>query len=299
LRFDSTTGFHLPSILVIGATGAIGQFLVPRLVESGAKVVGLSRQELRAGANPSAIEWLRGDLFGTMPQMPAVDIIFSLGPLDAFATWFTRSANPALTRVIAFSSMSAQSKRASSDPAERELAARLQGAEAQLFGTASAQAIACTVFRPTLIYGSGRDHSLAPIARFAQRWRVLPIPSGASGLRQPVHAADLADACMRVLDCAAARGQTYALGGGERLRFDAMLQRIASGLPKPALALPVPLALVRVAARIARGHALDGALARLRLPLIAENNAAARDFGYQPRGFCEQDVLANADFEHR
>jgi nucleoside-diphosphate-sugar epimerase len=290
-------GFNLPEILVIGATGAIGQFLVPRLLEAGDRVIGLSRQP-PAAASPLQIEWLRGDLFADMPTLPAIDVVYSLGPLDAFAAWVARSGLANVARIIAFSSMSAQSKQTSQDPAERALAQRLQTAEAQLFEAARWLGSACTVFRPTLIYGTGRDRSLAPMARFAQRWRVLPIPRGASGLRQPVHAADLAEACLRARDCTAAHGQTYALGGGERLRFDLLLRRIASGLPRKALPIPVPLAFVRAGARLARGHALDGALARLTTSLIAENGPAERDFGYAPRRFREQDVAGVASASH-
>ena len=70
--------------------------------------------------------------------------------------------------------------------------------------------VAGTIFRPTLIYGTGRDRSLAPIARFARRWRVLPLPVGARGLRQPVHAAvdDILDVLLHRLPCRVLRTET-------------------------------------------------------------------------------------------
>ena len=105
--------------------------------------------------------------------------------------------------------MSAETKSASPDLAERALAETLRKAEQRLLRSAAARGIACTLLRPTLIYGGGPDRSLVPIARLALRWRVLPIPLGASGLRQPVHAADLAGAVDAVIDCAAARGKVY------------------------------------------------------------------------------------------
>jgi hypothetical protein len=56
--------------------------------------------------------------------------------------------------------------------------------------------------------------------------------------------------------------------------------------------LPLPLALVRAAARMLRGNAYgSGALARLTAPLIADNGPAERDFGYAPRTFHARDVL--------
>lgn len=282
------------SNLVLGATGAVGQFLLPLLLARDERVIGVSRNA--PAADGSGIEWLRGDLFGTMPPLPAVDVVYSLGPLDAFADWFVRTlaapasapARAAPMRVIALSSMSAESKQASIDAAERELAARLAAAEQRLFACAREHAIACTIFRPTLIYGGGRDTSLAPLARFARRWHILPVPKGASGLRQPVHAADLAAACLAARDVRATFGNTYALGGGERLRFDAMFARIARA--SRAVALPIPLALVRAGARLARGRVGAGALARMTADLVADNAPAARDFNYAPRDFAATDV---------
>lgn len=285
----------MPSILVFGASGVVGQFLLLQLAARGDRVLAVSRK-LPAGTEATAnIEWLRGDLCGDMPALPSINAVLSLGPLDAFAAWFARAAPAGARRVIALSSMSAESKRESVDAAERELSMRLRAAENELLRIARERDIGCTILRPTLIYGTGRDRSLAPIARLAKRFRVLPIPLGANGLRQPVHAADLAAACLAALDNAKTMGKVYSLGGGERLRFDELLGRIAVGPPRLALPLPVPLTLVRLVAHFVRGRIGAGALARLTEPLIADNDPATCDFGYAPRAFRAQDVLGFAD----
>jgi len=279
---------------VLGATGAVGEFLLPVLAARGERVVALSRSA-HVDAMPGAVEWLRGDLFGATPALPAVDTIYSLGPLDVFSTWFAAqlAAGTSPPRaLIALSSMSAESKQASIEAAERALAGRLRAAEARLFDASSRHGISCTILRPTLVYGSGRDHSLAPLARFARRWRVLPIPRDARGLRQPVHAEDLARACIASRDSACAAGMTYALGGAERLRFDEMLVRIAALPPYRALALRIPIRWLALALRVARPTAAGvGALSRLQVDLVADNSAAKRDFGYSPRAFRADEVL--------
>jgi len=243
------------------------------------KVLPVSRAE-HAG-------WVRGDLNDAGIDWPAADIVISLGPVDAFAAWLRRQVDPPC-RVIALSSMSAESKRESLDPSERELAERLRSAEARLFDVGTNRGSACTVCRPTLIYGAGSDRSLAPIARFARRWHVLPMPLGASGLRQPVHALDLADACAAAIDNPNTYGKTYPLGGGERLTFNAMLWRLRAAQCRFALPVPLPLPLFRLAG------ISPAILARLREPLLADNGPAMRDFGYAPRGFIAADVLADA-----
>jgi nucleoside-diphosphate-sugar epimerase len=272
-------------ILVFGATGSVGQFLLP-LLSPEHHVIAVSRSPSKSQAG-----WICADLNDRDVAWPAAEAVVSLGPLDAFAAWLQRYPATSLQRVIALSSMSAQSKRESIDPLERALAERLRTAESAVMSTAVERGFASTVFRPTLIYGAGTDRSLAPIARFARRWRMLPVPIGARGLRQPVHARDLAAACAATLANAATFGKLYALGGGERLRFDTLLLRLRAALPGLVLPLPVPMGVLRLAARWRHGSPSATAIARLREPLIADHGEAVRDFGYAPAGFIASDVL--------
>jgi nucleoside-diphosphate-sugar epimerase len=213
-----------------------------------------------------------------------------------FSAWFDSAPLAGVLR-DALSSMSAEAKSASPDVAERA-GRTLRAAEQRLLRSAATRGIACTLLRPTLIYDGGPDRSLVPIARLALRWRVLPIPLGASGLRQPVHAADLAAAVDAVIDCAAAHDRVYALGGGERLRFDRMLLRLRAAFPKFVLPLPLPQVIIRAALRMRSGRDAGGisaaAVGRVRANLVADNSEAARDFGYAPRAFAAEDVVAAA-----
>lgn len=270
----------MSTILVFGASGAIGRFALPLLTPDH-HVVPVSRSA-HAG-------WIAGDLNDTAVNWPDAEIALSLGPLDAFARWLERTPTHGLRRIVAISSMSAQTKQDSPDPAERALALRLQKAEACVRDAATARGIHWTMFRPTLIYGAGIDKTLAPIARFVRRWRVLPIPYGASGLRQPVHATDLATACRAVIANPATYGKTYELGGGERLRFDAMLRRLRDAAPGFVLPIPIPSFALQLLAR--SGRIAPGALARLRIALVADNTRASHDFGYAPRPFQADAVL--------
>ena len=272
-------------VLVFGATGSVGRFLLPLLLPQH-QVIAVSRSLPSDKAG-----WINGDLNDPRRAWPAVDTAISLGPLDAFAAWLQRYPATSLRRVIALSSMSVESKRESMDPLERALAMRLLAAESSVMGIAVERGIACTLFRPTLIYGAGTDRSLAPIARFARRWRMLPVPFGASGLRQPVHARDLAAACVAALEKTDTFGKIYALGGGERLRFDTLLLRLRAAQPGFVLPVPVPMMALRLATLLRRGLFSKTAIARLRQPLIADNGEAIRDFGYAPAAFIANDVL--------
>lgn len=265
-------------VLVIGASSQIGVFLLPDLVRAGANVLALSR---RPHVAVDGVGWLQGALPKPPVDADSVDSICCFAPLDALAAWLEAGAAPRLARVVATSSMSAESKQASPVAAERALAQRLRDGEAALARVCDQRGISWTVLRPTLIYGAARDRSLTPLARRGARWRAFGLPAG-SGLRQPVHAQDVASAVLRALDSGAA-GRVIPIGGGERLPASAMFARVRASLPVRTLPVPVPAALVRAgAACLPR---LRGPLTRLQQDLVADNGELERLLGVHPRGF--------------
>lgn len=272
-------------LLVLGASGQVGEALLPRLEKAGIEVVAVSR--LARPARPG-VTWLLGSL-ENMPAVPAdVDTWISVGPLDAFARWVAQSDRQP-RRLVALSSTGRTDKADSPDPAERELARRLRDAEQSLLAGAAPHASAVTVLRPTLLYGSGRDRSLARLASLARRLRFLPLPATATGLRQPVHVGDVAQAIVACLDAPAAFGRAFDLPGGEALGFIDMVRRtLAHHAPGARLCL-LPGGLFVALAAIARVAGFNpagrGAIARLQRDQIADATPAAMAFGYAPRRF--------------
>lgn len=265
-------------VLVLGASSQIGYFLLPGLVGAATRVLALSRAPRPA---VHGVEWLRGAL----PEPPRAcgdaTSVCCFAPLDALAAWIGSGAAPGLERVVATSSMSAESKRASPVASERALSQRLRDGEAALARECGRRGIAWTVLRPTLVYGAARDRSLTPLARRAARWRVFGLPAGV-GLRQPVHAGDVAEAVLRALDGGAA-GQVIPIGGGERLTAGQMFARVRESVPGYTLPLRVPASLVRAGARVSA--AARGPLTRLEQDLVADNTQLERLLGVHPRGF--------------
>ena len=277
----------MPVSLVFGATGAIGRFLLPRLLDAGHEIVAISR--VPRVSHTARLQWISGDLPDGFATPPACDAIFSLGPLDAFAQWLASSRVAGHPRIVAIGSLSERTKRSSRDPAERALAERLATAERTLAAAAAARGSTATILRASLVWGAALDRSLTPIAAFAQRWRVFPLAPGARGLRQPVHADDLAAACA-ALATLPATGGAYDVGGGERLPFSAMLARVRDSLPFATLPLPIPITLARAGIGVARrlpafGAASTSALDRLGEDLVVDDAAASADFGWNPRAF--------------
>jgi nucleoside-diphosphate-sugar epimerase len=271
--------------LVIGLSGQIGEAVLPRLLEHGDRILALSRN---AQAPMAGVEWLDGSLQAMPPLPDDINCILSLGPLDAFVDWFIAAA-PQLVRVVAISSTGRVDKLHSSDPAERELARILADAEDRLFATGTERGIAISILRPTLLYGSGRDQTISRLLKTARRWRWLPLPRSATGLRQPVHVADVADAVLRCRDAVGGSGQAYDLSGGEILRFDEMVRRTLARHAPGSRVVRVPTFLFRLAMRMAawlgRAPIHPGMLERLRADQLADHSAATQAFGFKPRRF--------------
>lgn len=267
------------TVLVFGGSSQIGYFLLPRLVEAGEPVVALSR---RPRSGPADIQWLQGTLPNAVPPLPAASAIISFGPLRGLADWLASNPMADAPRVIATSSMSAESKRDSSVPAERELARALREGEAALAAACDRQGCAWTILRPTLIYGAGLDKSLTPIARRAMRLRLFPLPAG-RGLRQPVHADDIAQAVMAALACPAAAGRILPIGGGEQVSAGEMFARVRRSLACATVPLPMPAWLLRLGQQAL--PSLRGPLSRLDRDLVADNGELQRLLDIRPRPF--------------
>ena len=272
--------------LVFGASGQVGRPLLDRLQAAGWRITALSRE---SRSDEPGLHWLQGE-FARLPTLPrSVDAIFSCGPLDLFSHWYAKAA-PDAARVIAFGSTSADVKADSADADERDVAQRLRMAEARVLDAARTRDAGATLLRPTLVYGAGRDRTLARIAGLAQRWGRFVLPRRANGLRQPVHVDDLADAAFRASATPATAGNTYALPGGETLTYREMVARVLATLqpPPPLIELPGPLFALALKTAQSRGIATGlgpAAVERMRSDLVFDIEPARRDFGYAPRPF--------------
>lgn len=270
--------------LVFGLSGQVGVALREALAGNEAEIVAVSRLPR---ADAPGLRWIRGGLGPGLEVGQGFDAIVSLGPLDHFSRWFDQSGL-APARVVALGSTSVHSKADSPDPAERALASRLADAEARLAATCLARGCAATVLRSTLIYGGG-EQNLSRIVALARRWRWLPLPDDATGLRQPVFAGDVADAVLACLRSPAPIVGSYDLPGGETLAYDEMLRRVlAVAVPRARLLrLPAPLFRggVRVLRRFGFGGAGEGLLSRFDRDLVFDAGPARRDLGYAPRPF--------------
>lgn len=280
-----TAATPTPTVLILGATSLIGGYLARDLADAGTAYTQLSRT-----AAPLDRCWLQADLTDAdlAAKLPHAERVYSLSPI-----WLLRQALPALKaagmkRLVAFSSTSVFTKAASDEPSEQAVAARLAEAEAQTIAFCEANGVAWTILRPTLIYDEGHDGNVSRLASLIRRFGVLPISGKGEGLRQPVHAQDLARGAMAAAAAKAARNAAYDLPGGETLTYREMAGRVFDALSKPRRVIALPPLAWKIAFTLAR-PLLPGATAamgaRMAADLTFDGGPAQRDFGWAPRTF--------------
>ena len=213
-----------------------------------------------------------------------------VAPIWVLPDYFDLLDSQGACRIVALSSTSRFTKDDSADPEEQAVARRLADAEARVQEWAKSRGVEWTILRPTLIYGFGKDKNIAEIARFIRRFGFFPLFGKANGLRQPIHAADVAGACMAALQAPCATNRAYNISGGETLTYRNMVTRIFTALGHRPYFLAVPLWAFSLAVTMLRPlpryRKWSTAMAeRMNRDLVFDHVEADRDLGFQPRAF--------------
>ena len=267
------------TLLLTGTRSQLGVALEPKLRANGDKVVAVAQEKVPGF---TAEEWVLGRLPDVAIPLHAYDAIVSFGPMEALATWLeTLNAAPA-RRVVATSSMSAVSKHTARFAEDRAIAQRLLAGEARLRAVCAKLEMPCLILRPTMIYGLGLDQNLSAVARGAMARRVFFAPVS-RGIRQPVHAEDVAEAAVRGSRVEPALNETIEIGGGERLTVREMFSRVHRSLPRATLHVPAPGFLLSILALISKRF--RGAVSRLNSDLTADNSRLRSALAVEPRAF--------------
>lgn len=265
-------------VLVLGASSLVGRFVLPKLKAGGVSHVAVSRR--------AEGDWLQADI--ETPEgraaLPRAATVLSCSPIWLLPDLIETLKAGGMTRLVAFSSTSVVTKATSSHAEERAVAEKLAAGEAAV----RASGVDWTILRPTLIYAEGCDGNVSRLASLARRFGVLPIAGSGAGLRQPVHAEDLAMAAIAAAERPVAIGQTYDLTGGETLSYRAMCERVFEGLGRRPRIVSLPPALWRAGLTLASPF-LPGVTAqmgeRMDRDLFFDASAAHFDLGYSPRPF--------------
>ena len=282
-------GIEASSTFVTGASGQIGRALVQHLLAADRPVTALCHCN-RFPDSAAGLTWIDGDLTDSgidLGTVQAGTMIHATG-LWMLPRHLSAIRAIGVTRLVAFGSSSIFGKQDTGNQFEQQQIALIKQAEQNLAERCSALGIAWTILRPALTYGAGMDKNISAAARFIERFGFYPVSGPASGLRQPVHAADLAKAAIDVLAESGTVGRCYELGGGETLRYRDMIARIFDALDRPRRIIQVPFlgSVAGAWGRMTRNPLLNAEMVRrMNRDLDFDRGAAARDFGYAPRAF--------------
>ena len=278
---------------VLGASSLVGRYVLPLLRAAGWQVVAYTRQVAQQAETGIGWQALPPNPSPLPPPQRGEGVMhywICVAPIWVLPDYFSLIEASGARRVVALSSTSRFTKVGSGDAAENAIAAKLIESEARAQAWAADRGIEWVVLRPTLIYGHGRDKNISEMARFIRRFGFFPLLGRAQGLRQPIHAEDVAAACVAALQAPDAANRAYNLSGGETLTYRDMVARVFAALGRPARLVTVPLWAFRLAVtmlrRLPRYRQWSAAMAeRMNRDLVFDHTDAVRDLGFKPRGF--------------
>ena len=285
-------------ILVTGATGYTGRFLLRRLVTGGIPLRCLVRPTSDcAELEQLGVEFHVGDLERPAEVRPAfagIKRIIHLAHIR-YAPTVVACLDSGVEQVVLISSLRRFSKVPSTSVDEVE-----KGEECALRA-----GIPYTILRPSMIYGIGDDRNISRLAAYLRRRRWFPVFGRGRALQQPVYVEDVVDGILAALQNPCAIGKCYALAGAEVLTYDRLIDAVgaAAGAKVVKVHIPVRAALVGLWL-LGRFHVkigVDGEqVRRLQEDKVFSIDAARADLNYSPLDFLEglERIFCREECEH-
>ena len=283
------------NVFVTGASSIIGQPVLNALLSKECQVTEISRSSI----SNQAISWDMVTGSGKKLMIEKTADLESFYLIHCAPIWFLPQQiewliSIGLRRVIVFSSSSIDGKNDSNSQHEQQLVSLLKTAEDDVVAACEVANIPLTIFRPTMIYGYGQGQNLAFIAKVIKRFKCFPVANPAMGLRQPVHADDLATAVVQAIDNTKTYGKNYTLSGAEALPYKEMVKRIFVAMHYTPRIITINGFIYRCALNLlsyagkllGKPLPIDPAMAdRMQQDLSFDHSPATDDFAYAPTMF--------------
>jgi len=271
------------NILITGATGFLGEHVVPMVLQKYKKVTCFVRKD----SNTSTISYPGVSLYygdakeknSLQAALRNIDILINLIPfasgcipdiVDACVkTNVKRAIFIGNTQIFNYQ--------------PKNIKQTLIKAEESIISSP----LIYTILRPTMIYGTPKDRNMIKLIRFLDKSLIVPIPGNGQAKLRPVFVKDVAKAIISVINCESTYKKVYNISGRDALTFNQIVDLIGQNLGVNRLKIHVPLSII---------YRLMCYLSPLfkRIPLKREqiqrfnedrdfdHKEATKDFGYFP-----------------
>jgi NADH dehydrogenase len=295
----------MSTVLVTGASGFVGSYVVPELAASGHRVVALVRsaeagaaleRRLPAGAAGS-VELRTGDVVdpsSLAPALAGVDAVVHLVAiardwnggkdllrvnLDGTQNVIAAMEAAGVRRLVHLGALGVE------DREELNYAKSKARAEAAV----RASALDWTILKPSLLFGprDGFFNIVADLVRIP--FPIVPVPGSGKSRFQPIHVADVALGVRLALERPETVGQAFELGGPRIWTYREITEEVAGALGKRRLIVPMPVPLIALVAGLMEKLRLrffpvaTDQLRQLALDNVTGLDAVHRAFGFVPR----------------
>jgi nucleoside-diphosphate-sugar epimerase len=299
----------VPSVLVTGARGFVGGFVVKALSERGVSVTAVNRSRASTPSSSAARELVLeaessdGEFERALHGVDAVihlaaavhdmhgrtsDAEFKLVNCDFTLRLAKAAARAGVRRFVFGSSIKVNGDAASPEAPFREssppspegaYAVSKWQAERGLAAIAAETELGVCIVRPPLVYGPGVRANFLRLMDWVRRG--VPLPFGAvDNRRSLIYVENLADAFVRATLAAPSPGcRTYLTSDGEELSTAALIRGLARALGVRPRLLPLPVAALRLAATVTNRVELSQ---RLLGSLCVDGSAFQREFEWRP-----------------
>jgi nucleoside-diphosphate-sugar epimerase len=275
-------------ILLTGATGFLGEFVLEELVQRGHEVTCFVRKT----SNLDKIKRLNVNyVFGELDDYKSIcealngkDALINIASLGfGHGPNIVNACEEMGVKRSIFVSTTGIFTKLNPDSKGIRLAAEKLIKESNLV---------YTIIRPTMIYGTFKDRNMWRLVKYLKRVPVLPILGSGNYLQQPVYVKDLAIAIVNAYEKNVSIKKAYNISGAEALSYNEVVDITGKVLGKKVIKIHIPMKLsfnlLKMYEKVSKNPKLKAEqVLRLNENKDFSYEDAKKDLGYKPLSFEE------------
>jgi len=275
-------------ILLTGATGFLGEFVLKELVEKSYEVICFVRKTSNLDAIKKLnVKYIYGELDDYKSICEALkgkDALINIASLGfGHAPNIVKACEEMKVKRAIFISTTGIFTKLNPDSKAIRLEAERLIKDSNLD---------YTIIRPTMIYGTPRDRNMWRLIKFLKRFSILPILGNGNYLQQPVYVKDLANVIVKAYENPISIKKVYNVSGKKALTYNEVVDITAAVLGKKVIKIHIPMKisynLIKAYEKISSKPILKAEqVLRLNENKAFSHEEAKNDLGYDPLEFQE------------